>query len=70
MKNKLQQQLEWLENEKRKDQTELNSEVSNFINEIKKLKKTDIIKKEEPKKEEFKEVKLTLWQRLKKVLMG
>jgi len=59
-----------LENEKRKDQTELNSEVSNFINEIKKLKKTDIIKKEESKKEEFKEVKLTLWQRLKKVLMG
>jgi hypothetical protein len=64
MKNKL-ELINWLEKEKHKDQIELDVEKNNFINEIKKLKKTDLIKKEEPKK-----VKLTLWQRLKKVLMG
>jgi hypothetical protein len=35
-----------------------------FLNEIKKFKKEDII----PQKE--KQVKLTLWKRIKKVLMG
>jgi hypothetical protein len=64
MKNKL-ELIDWLEKERNKDQLELDVEKNNFINEIKKLKKTDLIKKEEPK-----EVKLTLWQRLKKVLMG
>jgi hypothetical protein len=64
MKNKL-ELINWLEKERNKDQLELDVEKNNFINEIKKLKKTDLIKKEEPK-----EVKLTLWQRLKKVLMG
>ena len=64
MKNKL-ELIDWFEKERNKDQLELNVEKNNFINEIKKLKKTDLIKKEEPK-----EVKLTLWQRLKKVLMG
>jgi hypothetical protein len=64
MKNKL-ELIDWLEKERNKDQLELDVEKNNFINEIKKLKKTDLIKKEKPK-----EVKLTLWQRLKKVLMG
>jgi hypothetical protein len=64
MKNKL-ELIDWLEKERNKDQLELDVEKNNFIDEIKKLKKTDLIKKEEPK-----EVKLTLWQRLKKVLMG
>ena len=64
MKNKL-ELINWLEKERNKDQLELDVEKNNFINEIKKLKKTDLIKKEKPK-----EVKLTLWQRLKKVLMG
>jgi hypothetical protein len=55
-------QLKWLEKEIKKDQTELNKEKNDFIDEIKKLNKEDIF----PKKIK----KLTLWQRIKKVLMG
>lgn len=61
MKNKLEQQLNWLEKEKLKDSLEVNKEKEKLINEILKNKKEDIITK--PKK-------LTIWQRIKKVLMG
>jgi len=55
---------EWLKNEFEKDKRELDNEKMKFLNEIKKFKKEDII----PQKE--KQVKLTLWKRIKKVLMG
>jgi hypothetical protein len=55
-------QVEWLQNELRKDEIVLNQEKSKLIENIKKLKKEDIL----PKPPE----KLTLWQRIKKVLMG
>ena len=60
--NKNLQQLEWLESEIRKDNVILEKEKSKLIENIKKLKKEDIL----PKPPE----KLTLWQRIKKVLMG
>ena len=55
-------QVEWLQNELRKDEIVLNQEKSKLIENIKKLKKEDIL----PKPPE----KLTLWHRIKKVLMG
>lgn len=61
MKNKL-AQSEWLLNELNKDELELQREKLKFINEIKKYKKEDILPPK-PKK-------LTLWDRIKKVLMG
>ena len=61
MKNKSTQK-EWLDKEIIKDQTELNREKLNLISEIKKYKKEDILPPK-PKK-------LTIWQRIKKVLMG
>jgi hypothetical protein len=54
--------MKWLEKEIIKDKIELDKEKNDFINQIKKMNKQDIL----PKKEK----KLTLWQRLKKVLMG
>jgi hypothetical protein len=45
-----------------KDNKELDNEKSKFIELIKKSKKEDLIP--------VKEKKLTLWQRIKKVLMG
>ena len=56
------QQLEWLQSEIIKDKIVLDQEKSKLINNIKKLKKEDIL----PKPPE----KLTLWQKIKKVLMG
>lgn len=53
----------WLNNEIEKDNKHLDQEKLKFLNEIKNLKKEDII----PKKIE---IKLTLWQRIKKVLTG
>lgn len=61
MKNKL-AQSEWFLNELNKDELELQREKLKFINEIKKYKKEDILPPK-PKK-------LTLWDRIKKVLMG
>jgi hypothetical protein len=54
-------QLNWLEREINKDKLDLEREKQQLIQQIKKTKKEDLI----PKKE-----KLTLWQRIKKVLMG
>lgn len=55
-------QTKWLENEILKDQIELRKEKNDLINQIKKMKKEDILP-QKPKK-------LTLWERIKKVLMG
>lgn len=56
------QVVDWLKSEMEKDKIELNQEKINFINQIKDLKKEDILP-EKPKN-------LTLWQRIKKVLMN
>lgn len=56
------QQVDWFQNEIRKDQVELDREKNNLINQIKKLNKEDIIK---PKTK-----KLTFWQKLKKIILG
>lgn len=61
MKNKSTQK-EWLEKEILKDETQTNLEKLELIKEIKKYKKEDILP-QKPKK-------LTIWQRIKKVLMG
>ena len=61
MKNKSTQK-EWLVNEIKKDEEQTNLEKLNLIKEIKKIKKEDILP-QKPKK-------LTIWQRIKKVLMG
>jgi hypothetical protein len=57
--------LEWFQNELTKDKIELDKGKSDLINQIKKLKKEEIIPKipETPKQ-------LSLWKRIKKVLMG
>ena len=59
MKNK-ETQIQWLQNEVKKDKEELEREKLNFIENIKKIKKEDILKKETKK--------LTLWRRILKVL--
>ena len=56
-------QLEWLEQEIKKDQLSLQKSKIDLINEIKKHKKEELI----PKKEI---IQLSLWKRIKKVLMG
>ena len=65
MKKKLQTRKEqlqiWLQNETEKDKLNLENEKNNFIEEIKKLKKEDLLPKEE---------KLNIWQRIKKTLVG
>jgi hypothetical protein len=61
MKNKS-TQLDWLEREILKDKKELEKEKADLIKKIVKLKKEDILP--------VKPKKLSLWQRIKKVLMG
>ena len=53
--------LQWLNSEKAKDKKELEREKQNFINQIKKLNKEDIFPK--PKK-------LSLWQKIKILILG
>lgn len=62
MKNQLEHQLKWLEKEVKKDQIEVDREKENFIKQIKNMKKDEILP--------VKPKKITLWQRIKKVLMG
>jgi hypothetical protein len=57
------QQIDWLQNEITKDKKELDKDKELFINQIKNLKKEDICLS---KKQE----KLSIWQRIKKVIMG
>lgn len=61
--SRLEGMQQWLNNEIEKDQVDLESEKKRFIKQIKMIKKEDIIQQKE-------EVKLTLWQKIKKVLMG
>ena len=60
-KSKLESEIDWLKNEIERDSQDLNFEKNNFINKIKELKKEDLLPKK-PKK-------LTLWEKLKKILM-
>jgi hypothetical protein len=53
--------VDWLKNEVEKDQKELEIEKNKIISSIKELSKKDIFKDKE---------KLTLWKKIKKVLMG
>ncbi len=53
--------LNWLTSEKNKDERELEREKKLFIQQIKKIKKDDIFPK--PKK-------LTLWQKIKILILG
>lgn len=55
-------QLNWLEKQINKDKEELEKEKLDFINQIKKTKKEDILPQPKPK--------LSLWQRIKRVLMS
>jgi hypothetical protein len=55
-------QIEWLNKEKQKDNLELEQQKKMLIENIKKHKKEDILP-QKPKK-------LTIWQRIMKVLMG
>ena len=61
MKNNSNKMLQWYEKELLKDKIELDKEKNDLIKKLKGLSKDDIIPKP---------VKLTLWQRIKKVLMG
>ena len=55
------QSLNWLKSELEKDQKELDSKKLKLINEIKTFKKQDLLPKTE---------KLTLWKKIKKVILG
>jgi hypothetical protein len=59
MKTKQEETMEWLLNEIKKDKETLEKEKNKFIQEIKGMKKDEIIPK--PKKQ-------TLWKRIKTVL--
>ena len=54
---------QWLNNEIEKDLLNLKHEKNRFIEQNKKIKKEDIVLNQ-------KEIKLTLWEKIKKVLMG
>lgn len=57
-------QLKWLETQMVKDRIELDKEKQELINQIKKMKREDVLpQKKEPEK-------LTIWRKIKKVLMG
>lgn len=53
--------LSWLESEKKKDDTAEKIHKEKLVKEIKKLKKEDIFTKKE---------KLTIWQKIKRILLG
>ena len=55
--------LDWYRKELDKDSSEIEKEKNKFANSIKKLKKEEMFS---PEKVE----KLTIWKRIKKVLMG
>lgn len=61
--SRLEGMRDWLRNEIHKDEKELEKNKLQFLNEIKNLDKEELF----PKKEKL---KLTLWQRIKKVLTG
>jgi hypothetical protein len=55
------QAVEWLKSEFEKDKSELEKEKRRIAESLKNFKKEDIVKPEE---------KLTIWKRIKKVMMG
>ena len=55
------QAIDWLKSEIEKDKLQLENEKKQFIDSLKNIKKDDIILPKE---------KLTLWMRIRKVLMG
>ena len=55
------QAVDWLKSEIEKDKASLEIEKKRIIESLREFKKEDIIKPEE---------KLTLWKRIKKVMMG
>jgi hypothetical protein len=57
-------QLKWLERQQNKDYKELELEKNKLISSLKGLKKEDVLPKVVTPK------KLTLWQKIKRVLMG
>lgn len=57
------QHLEWLKNEIEKDAIDLENEKKKLIEQIKNLKKEEIVKPKEQNK-------ITIWKKIKKVLMG
>lgn len=61
MSQRQQKILQWLNSEKEKDKKELEKEKQNLINQIKKFKKDDFFPK--PKK-------LSLWQKIKILILG
>jgi len=62
IQTQLETQIEWLNNELEKDRLEVEINKSKYINQIKQLKKEDIVK--------VNVEKMTLWKRIKKVLLG
>jgi hypothetical protein len=52
--------LDWLEKEKQKDSVELLADKRKFIEEIRKFRKSEVTNSDE--------VKLTLWEKIKKTL--
>lgn len=62
IQTQLETQIEWLNNELEKDKIEVERNKSKFINQIKQLNKEDIVK--------VNVEKMTLWKRIKKVLLG
>ena len=62
IQTQLETQIEWLNNELEKDRLEVERDKNTYINQIKQLKKEDIVK--------VNVEKLTLWKRIKKVLLG
>lgn len=62
IQTQLETQIEWLNNELEKDRIEVERNKAKFINQIKQLKKEDIVK--------VNVEKMTLWKRIKKVLLG
>lgn len=63
IETKMEKLQNWYNSELEKDIFDLETEKIKFIEEIKKIKKEDIVK-EKPKE------KLTLWKRIKRVLLG
>jgi hypothetical protein len=61
LKTEKEKNIEWLKNEILLDQQQLEREKKQFIQQIKKYKREEILPKEE---------KQTLWKRLKKIIMG
>jgi hypothetical protein len=62
IQTQLETQIEWLNNELEKDRLEVERDKNKYINQIKQLKKEDIVK--------VNVEKLTLWKKIKKVLLG